>query len=173
MPRSLYARQPASCGIENFSFIVCELVQVDPDNSRAMSALTFLLFKVNTLQTKIIKVWVSGHCQFDSGVLNLHHGYNATIMTSKRLFRHNPMSRGTNQQSEIPNSYSVWNLNNKRRFILLWHSWLLHSLVVLAGPSLLQSSPPLEGGGLVHVLFRVWTPPPQVFEHTPYGIQSE
>ena len=43
----------------NFSFIVSELVQVNPDNSRAMSALTFLLFKLNTLQAKIVKFWVS------------------------------------------------------------------------------------------------------------------
>ena len=28
-----------------FEFIVCERVQENPDNSRAMSALTFLLFK--------------------------------------------------------------------------------------------------------------------------------
>ena len=48
-----------SCGIRNFEFIVSERVQVNPDNSRAMSALTFLLFKLNTLQTKIVKVWVS------------------------------------------------------------------------------------------------------------------
>ena len=33
----------------------------------------------------------------DSGVLNLHHGYYTTIMTSRRLFRRNPVSRGTNQ----------------------------------------------------------------------------
>ena len=33
----------------------------------------------------------------DSGVLNLHHGYYTTIMTSRKLFRHNPVSRGTNQ----------------------------------------------------------------------------
>ena len=46
----------ASCGIENFSFIVGERVQVNPDNSRAMSALTFLLFKLNTLQTEIVKL---------------------------------------------------------------------------------------------------------------------
>ena len=40
-----------------------------------------------------------------------------------------------------------------RYFIILpGHSWLLHSLVVFSGPSPLQSSPPLEGGGLVHVL---------------------
>ena len=30
----------AECGIENFEFIVSERVQVNPDNSRAMSALT-------------------------------------------------------------------------------------------------------------------------------------
>ena len=36
---------------ENFEFIVGKRVQVNPDNSRAMSAL-FLLFKLNTLQKK-------------------------------------------------------------------------------------------------------------------------
>ena len=41
--------------IEKFEFIVSERVQVNPDNSRAMSALTFLLFKLNTLQTNIVK----------------------------------------------------------------------------------------------------------------------
>ena len=43
----------AECSIENFEFIVSELVQVNPDNSRAMSA---LLFKLNTLQTQIVKL---------------------------------------------------------------------------------------------------------------------
>ena len=33
----------------------------------------------------------------DSGVFNLQHGYYTTIMTSRRLFRHSPVSRGTNQ----------------------------------------------------------------------------
>ena len=51
--------EAAECGIENFEFIVSERVQVNPDNSQAMSALTFLLFKLNTLQTKIVKLWVS------------------------------------------------------------------------------------------------------------------
>ena len=46
----------ASCGIENFEFIVSERVGVNPGYSRAMSALTFLLFKLNTLQTKIVKL---------------------------------------------------------------------------------------------------------------------
>ena len=41
--------------LKNFEFIVSERVQVNPDNSRAMSALTFLLFKLNTLQAKIVK----------------------------------------------------------------------------------------------------------------------
>ena len=41
--------EAAKCGIENFEFIVRERVQVNPDNSRAMSALTFLLFKLNKL----------------------------------------------------------------------------------------------------------------------------
>ena len=41
---------------EAAEFIVSERVQVNPDNSRAMSALTFLLFKLNTLQTKIVKL---------------------------------------------------------------------------------------------------------------------
>ena len=48
--------EAAECGIENFKFIASERVQVNPDNSRAMSALTFLLFKLNTLQTKIVKL---------------------------------------------------------------------------------------------------------------------
>ena len=42
----------ASCGIENFEFIVSERVKVNPGNSLAMSAIKFLLFKLNTLQKK-------------------------------------------------------------------------------------------------------------------------
>ena len=52
----LIPHSTASCGIENFEFIVRERVQVNPGNSRAMSALTSLLFKLNTLQTKIVKL---------------------------------------------------------------------------------------------------------------------
>ena len=33
-------------------FIVSELVEVNPDNSQAMSVVTFLLFKLNRLQKK-------------------------------------------------------------------------------------------------------------------------
>ena len=44
--------EAAECGIENFQFIVSERVQVNLDNSPAMSALAFLLFKLNTLQRR-------------------------------------------------------------------------------------------------------------------------
>ena len=88
----------ASCGIENFEFIVSERVQVNPDNSRAMSALTFIIIQIDYTANKNRqtlsqpKPWCN-----DSGVLNLHHGYYTTIMTSRKLFRHNPVSHGTNQ----------------------------------------------------------------------------
>ena len=51
-----YTAEAAECGIEIFEFIVSERVQVNSGNSRAMSALTFLLFKLNRLQTKIVKL---------------------------------------------------------------------------------------------------------------------
>ena len=50
-----YRTRVCECGIENFEFIVSERVQVNPGNSRAMSALTFLLFKLNTLHKEIAK----------------------------------------------------------------------------------------------------------------------
>ena len=46
--------EAAECGIENFEFIVSERVQVNSDNSRATSALTFLLFKLNTLHKETL-----------------------------------------------------------------------------------------------------------------------
>ena len=49
----------------------------------------------------------------------------------------------------------------------LGHASVLHSLVDEAGPRLLQSSPPLEGGGLVQALVIVCTPSLQDFEHAP------
>ena len=51
-----YRTRPPSVVLKNFEFIVSERVQVNPDNSGAMSALTFLLFKLNTLQGKIVKI---------------------------------------------------------------------------------------------------------------------
>ena len=46
--------EAAECGIENFEIIVNERVQVNPDNSRATSALTFLLYKLNTLHKETL-----------------------------------------------------------------------------------------------------------------------
>ena len=46
--------EATECGIENFEFIVSERVQVNSDNSRATSALTFLLFKLNTLHKETL-----------------------------------------------------------------------------------------------------------------------
>ena len=44
----------ASCGFGYSEFIVCERVQVNHDKSRAMSTLTFLLFKLNTLHKETL-----------------------------------------------------------------------------------------------------------------------
>jgi len=44
----------ADCCIENLDFIVSERVQVNPDNSWAKSALTFILFKLNTLHKETL-----------------------------------------------------------------------------------------------------------------------
>ena len=48
-----YRTRPPSAVLKNFEVI--ERVQLNPDNSRTMSALTFLLLKLNTLQAKIVK----------------------------------------------------------------------------------------------------------------------
>ena len=47
-----YRTRSPSAVLKNLEFIVSERVQVNPNHSRAMSALTFLLFKLNTLQEK-------------------------------------------------------------------------------------------------------------------------
>ena len=47
-----YRTRLCECDIENLEFIISERVQVNRDNSRVMRALTFLLFKLNTLQQK-------------------------------------------------------------------------------------------------------------------------
>ena len=72
------------CGIENFEFFVSERVQVNPDNSLAECVNIFIIQTEYTAKkSRCPKPWCN-----DSGVLNLHHGYYTTIMTSRRLFRH-------------------------------------------------------------------------------------
>ena len=82
--------------IENLEFIASERVQVNTDNLRATSTLTFLLFKLNTLRKETLTSRQT-LSQPKPSVLNLYHGYYTTIMTSRRLFCHNQVSRGTNQ----------------------------------------------------------------------------
>ena len=67
------------CGIENFEFIVSERVQLNPDNSRAMGVLTFLLFKFHTLQTEIVKLWV----RRSHGVMRVVYWIYATGITPR------------------------------------------------------------------------------------------
>ena len=65
-----------SCAVQNVEFIVSEQEKVNSDNSRAMSWLTFLLFKLNTLHKETLtnrqtlsqpNPWCN-----DRGVLNLY-----------------------------------------------------------------------------------------------------
>ena len=85
--------QEISIGIENFEFIVSERVQVNPDNWKAMSALTTLLLKLNTLRQEH-KETLTNHQTTsepktgsnDCGVLNLYHGYCITITMSGGCF---------------------------------------------------------------------------------------
>ena len=51
-----YRTRPPSAVLKNFECIVSERVQINADNSRAMSVSKFLLFKLNTLQTEIVKL---------------------------------------------------------------------------------------------------------------------
>ena len=44
--------EAAECGIENFKFIVSERVLANPDNSRAMSALTFFIIQIEYTANK-------------------------------------------------------------------------------------------------------------------------
>ena len=74
-----YRTRPSSAVLKNFEFIVSERVQVNPDNSRAMSALTFLLIKLNTLQAKIVKFWVSQ----SHGVMTVVYRIYTTAITPR------------------------------------------------------------------------------------------
>ena len=57
---------------------------------------------------------------------------------------------------------------------LLGHCWALHDLDSIEGPRLLlkQPRPPLDGGGLVHILYLCCSPPPQVMSHEDQLLQG-
>ena len=71
-----YRPRPPSVELKLSPFIVSKRVQVNPDNSRAMSALTFFTIQIeytankNSQTLSQPKPWCN-----DSGVLNFHHGY--------------------------------------------------------------------------------------------------
>ena len=73
-----------------------------PDNSRAVRVLTFSLFKLNTLHKETLA---------NRQILRVVCWIYTTIMTSRRLFRHNPVQRVQISQSKNRNSYSVLKLN--------------------------------------------------------------
>ena len=83
------------CSIENFEFGVSKQVQVNPYNSRATGALTFLLFKLKTLQTKIVNLWVSrSHGVMTVVCWLLHHDNDDEVVVSSQPA---PVTCGTNQ----------------------------------------------------------------------------
>ena len=47
-----YRTRPPRAVLKNFEFIVSERVQVNPDNSRAMSALTFFIIQLSYTASK-------------------------------------------------------------------------------------------------------------------------
>ena len=65
-----------------------------------------------------------------------------------------------------------WNIDGtKWTWNSLGHAGgLMQFLVCSSSPS--QSSPPFAGEGLVHVLERVWVPPPHVLEHVDHSDHS-
>ena len=94
--------------------------RVNPHNSWAMSVLTSLFFKLNTLQTKIVKLWVSRSHGVMTVVYWIYTGYYTTIMTSRWLFRHNPVSRVQINQSENSNSPCACYFSLSSLFLTLW-----------------------------------------------------
>ena len=105
-------------------------MQVNPDNSRAMSAWTFLLFKLNTLQTKIVKLWVSR----SHGVMTVVYRIYTTAINYTTIGGCLVAAQChvvQINQSEYRNSYSVWKLNNNMEYptCLLYFLCYLHSVL--------------------------------------------
>ena len=96
----------------NFSFLKNSLMQI---NSKLNSKPYDYLFKLNTLRTKIAKLWVSRSqwCN-DRGVLNLHHNSCTMIMTSHEKFVSSQPTvtwcKSTNQKIGIRTVYEIWTI---------------------------------------------------------------
>lgn len=100
----------AECGIENFEFIVCERVQANPDNSRAMSTWTFLSFKLNALHKETLH-W--NHYKLDKLdkmlILNLIHLKVDTKLVQKYIRKY-------------MNILIKWILDDFKSASLIWES---------------------------------------------------
>ena len=80
------------------------------------------------------------------------------------------MRTDTNRSEWVKSSENTL-LKKNHVSVLLGHAGgLIQFLVCSTSPS--QSSPPFAGEGLVHVLVRVWVPPPHVLEHVDHSDQS-
>ena len=95
---------------------VSEWVQVNPNNSWAISTLTFLSFKLNTLQKEIVKPLVS----WSHGVMTVVWWIYTTAIIPRYLHQRRcflltqyHVVHVQISQSEDQNSYIVWKLNNK------------------------------------------------------------
>ena len=104
---NLHLCRSGSC---NFSFLKNSQVQI---NSKLNSKSYDYLYKLNALQTKIVKLWVSRSwwC-IDRGVLNLHHSYYTMVMTSlEKVVSSQPTVtwyKSTNQKIGIRTVYEIW-----------------------------------------------------------------
>jgi len=104
--------------IKNFEFIAGEQVLANPDNLRAASALTFLLYS-NWIHCT--KKWLSNLESAEAMVLmtlhdvlnSLHHHYYYTTIVQGGCFVTTQYHVVQTSQSENLNFYSVWKLNNK------------------------------------------------------------
>ena len=83
-----------------------------------------------------------------------------------------PFNTGNTKQIILPCSASVVKAN----WAAVVTGWVVgqasikHSSVSKSGPG--HGNPPLEGGGIQQVLWRVWTPGPQGSEQLPYSPHS-
>ena len=80
-------------------------MELNPDNSRAMSALTFLSFKLNILQTKIVSLSQPNPWCNESGVLNLHHNNDIKEVVSSQPSV--TWYESTNQKIGTPTVYEI------------------------------------------------------------------
>ena len=86
-------------------------MQVNPDNSRAISALTFLLFKLITLQAKIVKLLVSRshgvktvvYCIYNTAIIHHDNGIKEVVSSQPSVTWY----KSTNQKIGTRTVYEI------------------------------------------------------------------